>query len=433
MNVPTASQTPYPTMRRLVLGWDRWLRLGQTVRGAPFVLGMALCVGIIIAIASRLRPWLQASEIALATAALALVSLVILALAVWLWPRPLIVSARRFDRLFHLKERTSTALELMGGSVSTSDEFMRHQLDDAFLHASAVRPREQLPLQTDGRVWLLPALLAVSLALLLWLPNPQSENLSSETAREAAIEAAEETLRDITRDVAADPDLNDTDRSQLLEALQSVIDILDQPNVTTEEALAAISSAETTLSQAGQQLQQQAAAAQSGLENASSAMQSILPSLREEEQAGGNTLGELIERLGGQMDSLNPSDRQSAAQALNAAAQSVESTAPGMAETLREAANSLEQGNMQTAQSQLQEAQQQAEQAAQQAQQTQNGAQQLEQASQRAQQAGAQTSQANTQTANQPGQQGDSSSQGQQGQSNNQSGQPQDSAAAGSP
>ncbi len=426
MSAQTASPSHYPTIREFILGWERWLRLGQTVRGAPFAAATAVGAGILMAIVSRLRPWLQAADIAILTAVLMLAGLALMILIVWLRPRPLIVSARRFDRLFQLQERTSTALELLSGSIPTSDEFMRHQLDDALRCASAVKPREQLPLRLDGRAWALPALLTAVLALLLWLPNPQSESIAAESARQAAIAEAEDALRDIFRDIAADPELNDTDRSQLLEALQSAIDILDQPNVTPEEALAAISSAETTLNQTGQRLQQQASAAQSGLENAAAAMQSSLPSLQEQTQAGSNAPAELVERLGAQLDTLNPSEQQQAAQALDSAAQSLQTTAPSLAETLRDAADSLEQGRTQTAQAQLQQAQQQAAQTAQQIQQAQNSAEQIEQAAQRAQQTRAQTSQANDQNADQSGQQpGDSASQGQQGESSAQSGQPQ--------
>ena len=45
--------------------------------------------------------------------------MVLFALAVWLWRRPALTSARRFDVQFRLNERVSTALELGAGAIHT--------------------------------------------------------------------------------------------------------------------------------------------------------------------------------------------------------------------------------------------------------------------------------------------------------------------------
>ncbi|MCL4250642.1 MAG: hypothetical protein KJ065_20995 [Anaerolineae bacterium] len=392
MTTQTVTHPSYAVVRNIVRRWERRQRLGQMFDWLPRTLVIALLIGIGIALVSRMRPWLLPGQIILATGIAAVVCLAVIYLAIWFWPRTLIESARRFDRLFQLKERTSTALELLVGSIHANDELMTYQLEDTLARASAIRPASYLPLQMRWREWGLVALLAASLALLILLPNVFAETISDNSAQQETIDEAAETLRDITRDLAADPTLENERREQLLEALRASIAILDEPDITPEEALAAVSSAEAMLSDQASELRQQSRSAQSSLEAAADALRD-LQSLNNDPQSSQQSLSQTLESLSQQMQGFNDSQRQSAANAMNNAAQQMEQSSPAGAEALRQAGQQLQQGDTQGAQQQLQQAQQQAQQAEQQAQAQQNSAQQLGENANQAQEAGAQISQ----------------------------------------
>ena len=395
MTTQTAFHPSYVAVQGIVRRWERRQRLGRMFDWLPRALMLALVFGIGIALVSRMRPWLMPGQIIFVTAIAAVVCLVVAGLAIWLWPRTLIESARRFDQLFQLKERTSTALELLAGSIRSNDELMAYQLEDTLVRADAIRPTTFMPLRMRWREWAVVASLLVLLALLTLLPNAFAEAISENSAQQAAIDEAAETLRDITRDLAADPNLDSERREQLLEALQASIAVLDEPDLTPEEALAAVSSSEATLSEQGEQLRQQGTSAQSSLDAAANALRN-LPSFRDNPQSSQQSLSQMLDTLGQQLEGLDDADRQSAANALNNAAQQMEQTSTAGAQSLQQASEQLQQGDAQGAQQQLQQAQQQAEQAQQQSQEQQDSAQQLEDSADRAEQAGSQISQQQT-------------------------------------
>src|SRR5262245_29179960 len=103
--------------QQVIRAWDRRLRLQQSLVWLPRSLLPALVLGVVLAVMSRLRPWLLAGQIALATAVALVAGLLLMLLVVWLWRRSTLSAARRFDVQFSLKERMSTALELMDGRI----------------------------------------------------------------------------------------------------------------------------------------------------------------------------------------------------------------------------------------------------------------------------------------------------------------------------
>ncbi len=200
-------QNPSSTLGQLVRRWDRRLRVQQLSMWLPRSLMPGLVVGIVIAVISRLRPLLLGQQILTLTAVLLGISVVGMLLAVWLWPRPAIEAARRFDVQFGLKERVSTALELIEGRIRGNEELVGLQLHDALEQAQTVRANQHLPLIWRGREWGIAILLAVIFALVTFLPNPQAKAIAANNAQQAALQAAREELQKITSDVAADPSL----------------------------------------------------------------------------------------------------------------------------------------------------------------------------------------------------------------------------------
>ncbi len=245
MATQVLNQDRSSTLGQLVRHWDRRLRIQQLSVWLPRCLMPGLVVGIALAIISRLRPFLLGQQILPITAVLLGIGLVGMLLTVWLWPRPAISAARRFDVQFGLKERVSTALELIEGRIHANDQLVGLQLDDALEQAQTVRASQHLPLIWRGREWGVIALLAVILALVTLLPNPQAKAIAANAAQQAALQNAREELQKITTDVAADPALTPEEREQLLEALQASADTLKEPDIKPEEALATLSTAQS--------------------------------------------------------------------------------------------------------------------------------------------------------------------------------------------
>src|SRR5215213_8437711 len=201
----------------IVRRWDRRLRLSQTLLWFPRSLLPGLAVGLVLAIMSRLRPWLLPQQIALVAGALVALGAVVFALGVWLWRRPALTSARRFDLQFELGERVSTALELGTGIIHSNDELVERQLADARAKASTVKARDYIPLELRGRDWGIALLLAALLIILLILPNPQVDALRQASVQQTAIDDAADQMRETTQDIAADASLDPEERETLLE------------------------------------------------------------------------------------------------------------------------------------------------------------------------------------------------------------------------
>jgi len=129
--------------------WDARLRLLHSLTWFPRGLAGGLAAGLMLAIAVRLWPLLPQQTVAVSVILLAVVGIVVALLGVWLWARSPIQKARRFDRVFDLKERMSTALEVMDGTLTpASEDLTRYQLDQALNRAGLVNPSQSLPMLT---------------------------------------------------------------------------------------------------------------------------------------------------------------------------------------------------------------------------------------------------------------------------------------------
>ncbi len=401
----------------MVRRWDRRQRTQQTIAWLPRAALPGLSVGVVLAVIARFRPLLMPEQIAALTLALVAVGMVIALAVIWLRARSPMGAARHFDVVFGLNERVSTALELLDGRIHTSSELAARQLEDARLTAREVHARERLPLQA-GRGDLL-ALLALGLALvlLLALPNAQSEALAIELAQAAAaaeaVEDAAETVRELTEQVAADPRLDDEQRRDLLLVLEDSARSLDDPDVTPEQAFAAMNDVQTAFQQASDLLAQRLSENAAALQAASEALRDVTP-------GEGADLAN-IERMLRQIEAMRQMAEQMGQQPQPNASQSLSSAAEALAgdgsqnmqqaaNAMRDAANAMQQGDQSGAQQSLQQAQDALGQAGGENTQQQSAQQSLEQGAQQAQQAGSQINQAQQP----PGEQGQQ--QGQQGQ-----------------
>src|SRR6266852_2022582 len=102
-----------PSFRELEGRLSNWLirlRLRDAVLWAPRGLTAGLAIGLALSLLARLGPFETVPVLAGQAGGLALAGLGLAVALAYSWPRPRLASARYFDRLFGLAERTSTAL-----------------------------------------------------------------------------------------------------------------------------------------------------------------------------------------------------------------------------------------------------------------------------------------------------------------------------------
>ncbi len=188
LSIPDSDR--HAALSAVVRGWNRRLRLRQTTRWLPFSFAPGILAGLVMALVARMRPWLLPREIALLTGTFVAAGGVVMLIAVWvIWQarRTPVQRAQRFDLLFDLDERVSTALELSEGRIHSNDELTRLQMEDAWGHAQVVKAGDHLPLVFNWRNWVGVLLMAVALAVLLLLPNPQAQAASQSAATQGAM------------------------------------------------------------------------------------------------------------------------------------------------------------------------------------------------------------------------------------------------------
>lgn len=391
----------------LVQQWERRRQWGVILRWLPRTLIPGLIIGIVLFGISRLSPLLPDPINLAITIAACLGGVVGLFGWMWLRPTPLIHIARRFDHDFGLKERLSTALELMDGTISGDPDLTRRQLADAEGVALSLSPEQDLPLYVDIREWLI--VLALSAALLVIMLIPPATGTFDEAARQREmIDSSIDAVEEILRQTATSPDLTDEQRSDLLQALESQLQTLRDPDVSTEEAFASLSEIEQTFEDAAQEVQDQLAQQSQAAQQALDALQETQP------QAG--SIQEAIEQTQQDMSQMSPEQMAQAADSLEQAAQALQSTDPQTAQALQDAAEALRNGDTQAAQDALQRAMQNQMAQDQQTSTQQSQLEQLQRNAQAANQAQQEAADQAESESDSPQQSGESETEGQEGQ-----------------
>ena len=169
-------------LERIVDRWERrheWRLLSRT---APRSLIAALLLSLIVGAVGYFRLRLQAEQLALISAGLCAAGGVLNLLYTLLFPRSLPERAAYFDLEFGLKERVSTAFELMHGRIKTHPEIESRQIAEALEHARAIDPAQRLSLDFRPRELALLGLLTVALIGLILLPSIVGEDLLADAA-----------------------------------------------------------------------------------------------------------------------------------------------------------------------------------------------------------------------------------------------------------
>ncbi len=346
MNAILAEQLTV-TLSRQVRRWDRRLRLVNTLTWVPRGMLFGLAVGVALATAARLRPWLLPEEVLRLTVALTGTVTLLILLVIWGRPRSVTRSARYFDQRFDLKERVSTALELLAGRIPASPLLAERQLADTAQATARVRAAAHLPLRVRWREVLAVLLLAGAFAWLL-TNNPQAERLRARRELDAAIAAQAAALEEAIQAVEENAQLSPAEQMVLTEPLREALEILSQPGVSREEAVAALAEAAQALGELADGLlpeealpYQQAARELAGSEMAAQAASALHePDLGQTADALDRMSRELAQ------SDLNEAQRQEMAQGFERAAEALEAQNPALAQSLRDVADAVRRGDV---------------------------------------------------------------------------------------
>lgn len=371
-------------LTQVIHQWEQRRRWQQVSLWLPRVLIVVLVVALLVAVISRLTPLLDNTQLLGGTVALAALAVAGLLAGVMLRPRPTIQAAQRFDLRFDLRERISTALELIEGKIHADPALAERQIDDAVTAANRIDARQSLPYSVDWRAWGVAAVLLALLLLLVMLVPPALPADAERIRQQTVIEDAAEAVRESMQDIAADETLNDDDRRELLEALQASLNTLRDQNITPEEAFATLKDVEGTLSDQAEQSSTNAEAMQAALAAAAQALNEAQPESSEQSAESAAAAAAALAQM---LEQMSPEERAALEEALAQAAQQMQQAGDQNAtQALENAQQMIQQGDLEQARQALENAAQQMQNAENSAADQQENADSLQQQSQNFQQ-----------------------------------------------
>lgn len=316
-----------------------------------------LLVAVLVALAARLRPLLDNTQVGAVALSLGLLGLVVAAATLLLRRRTRLQQARFADRHFGLKERAATAVEIAEGRLQTPPDMAHKQLADAVHVLQAQDVAAALPLRAARRDWFVLFLTLVLLAAAVWLPNPQAQILQEQRALQESIAEQEEEIEELVEEIEANPELSEEQQEALAEPLRSALEALQEQELTQEEAVAALSEAEADLrdlqaSNSNEALQRELGAASAPLSQ-TAASQSLGQALQSGNLA---QAGQAANDLADDLPQLTPDEQAALAEALEQSAAALEQVDGEISQALAEAAEALQEGDAQAAQDALRDA-----------------------------------------------------------------------------
>jgi hypothetical protein len=353
--------TTITDLSRTMNGWLRWLRIQRAAAWALRGLIGGLALALVAGLVGTFGAWLLRAEFLTLVAALALILPLVAGAVAWLWPIQPLKAAHYFDRVFHLNERVSTALELnletnpKGLFETLRVSIIQQQLDDAVHAARAVEPTRALPLRLSTRDVLLTLIFAVLLGLTWFKGDELFQAAQQSRAVQQAAAAQAQKIEQILTQVKANDALSEDQKKALSAPLEQALQELKN-NPSQEGAVSALTSAGEklqALSPAKAQQMSQAlkdaggqAAAQKG-----SPLQSAGQKL-----AQGDTVGAATDLTKTDVSKLDKAQSQALADQLEKMSQTLAAANPQLAADLKDAAQALKNGDNTKAQQALDKA-----------------------------------------------------------------------------
>lgn len=374
--------------------WENRYELRLLSKTVPRSLIVAAIVCLVVGVVGYLYFRLRAEQLAALSGALFAGGFILNLVTTLVFPRSPGERARYFDIEFGLRERLSTALELMSGRLQTHPEIESRQIADALVHARQIDAREAISLDFRRRELMLLGVLLLAVLVMIVIPLITGQYPIVATPSLAVEEAAEE-LREMIETVAKDTNLDEIDRRELLDALEIALERLEEEDISEEEAFAAMSQLQAQIEEFENQLEDTIELDQSKLEAAAEALKDFIPPSDIDSESADNEQGQpssdfeelsnAFEEMAQGAAQMSPEETRQLAEALREAAQELAETNPEMSQRLREMADALEEGASDDLQEQLEQMQQELSQEQQQQERNQNAQDMLQEQGDRAQ------------------------------------------------
>ena len=380
--VTISNQMAFTDLSKTVNGWIGWLRLQRAIKWSlrGLVGGLALALGV--GVVEIFQAQLLEMEFFIVIAVLLAVTPLIAGTVAYLWPIQPLKAARYFDRVFHLNERVSTALELHQAQHPDQPEaFVQKQLADAVQAARAVRPGKALPWRMPVREGLLALIFVVLLGLTWFRGDAIFQKAQENRAVQAEAIAQAKKVEQILSNIQKNDALSDAQKQELSAPLQQALNELKN-NPSKEGAVSALTSASEKLQALNSPEAQKMSQALKDAGNQAAAQKGSPLQSAGEKLAQGDTVGAANDLANTDVSKLSASQSQQLAGQLDAMSKSLADSNPQLAQNLKDAAQALKDGDKAKAQQSLDKAAQSMAQAGQQTAQSQvagQTAQQLQQ------------------------------------------------------
>ena len=392
----SSRQSQTAELDAILAGWENQYKRRSLSKTWPRAMMGALFISLAFGIIAYARFRWSARDLALMTVAICAISGFASLLHSALFTRSRLARARYFDLEFGLKERVSTALELLEGRIQTQPAIESAQIADALAQARQIDARDKIALDFRRREWMALLVLLVAALLMILVPLLVGQDLIP-AGPSPAVQAAQEDVREIIETAATNTSLEDMDRKALLNALEITLERLQAEDISAEEAFAAMSQLESQIEDIENALQDGLDLDQSSLEAAAQAMEAFMPLADRQENANDaesgqaprnlDELSQALEQLVQTAPNMSPEAAQAAAEALQQAARELAQSNPELSERLRDVATALQSGVRQSLQEQLNQAQEQLRQTQQSVQEAQHAQQMLQDQAEQAEQA----------------------------------------------
>lgn len=376
------ANVPFTSLSKTVNGWMRWLRLQRALKWSLRGLVGGLALALVVGVVEIFQAQLLEMEFFVVIAVLLVATPLVAGTVAYLWPIQPLKAARYFDRVFHLNERVSTALELHQAQHPDQPEaFVQKQLADAVRAAHAVRPGKALPWRMPVREGLLALIFVVLLGLTWFHGDAIFQKAQENRAVQAEAIAQAKKVEQILSNIQKNDALSDAQKQELSAPLQQALNELKN-NPSKEGAVSALTSASDKLQALNSPEAQKMSQALKDAGSQAAAQKGSPLQSAGEKLAQGDTVGAANDLANTDVSKLSASQSQQLAGQLDAMSKSLAASNPQLAQNLKDAAQALKDGDNAKAQQALDKAAQSMAQAGQQTAQSQvagQTAQQLQQ------------------------------------------------------
>lgn len=327
--------------------WQRWTNLHKAVyygvRGLVFgILGSAI-VAVFLILSARL----MLSEYFDLLFTSGILGLLIAFGIAFFWPQSQLKSARSYDRVFDLKERVSTAIEL-SQQEQVEPSWRELQLADALEATRQIAPKDRMK-------WYFPKLevgillFASILILGSWVHGRGAFQRAEINAKnQQLIETETKHLEALISDVENNGQLSAETKEAVTSPLKESLQKMNQAD-SLEEAASALSQAQQMLKELSSSNSEDFTGLQSAGKELAKNQESPLSSVGEALSQG--NLQAAAENLAAlDLSKLNPQELASLSGQLTDMSAQLEASSPDLANQLQQAAKALQDNDMQSAQ-----------------------------------------------------------------------------------